>query len=98
MDHPELSEETVAIEVVYALKARQRVVALDVAAGTTAREAAVNSGLDRYFPELALNEFPLGVYGERVSDEYLVADGDRIEIYRPLVLDPMEARRKRAAK
>ncbi len=85
------------IEVAYALKAQQKVVSLTVSPGTSARKAALLSQLDRMFPELALSTVPLGVYGERVSDDYIVVEGDRLELYRPLLLDPMEARRRRAA-
>lgn len=95
---PDRSDAGLRIEVVYALKERQKVIVLEVFPGTTAREAAVMSGLDEFFSTLAVDTVPLGVYGERVDDDYVVADGDRVELYRPLVLDPMEARRQRAAR
>lgn len=88
---------TVHVEVVYALPHRQVVVALEVPAGTTVREAAVLSDLDKQFPGLEIAASPLGVFGTVVEPDRPAADGDRIEIYRPLIADPKEARRRRAA-
>ena len=56
------------------------------------------SGLDKDFPELDLNAAPLGIFGKRAKDDVLLRDRDRIEIYRPLLIDPKEARRKRVGK
>ena len=58
----------------------------------------LQSGLDKDFPELDLNVAPLGIFGKRVKDDVLLRDRDRIEIYRPLLIDPKEARRKRVGK
>jgi len=91
-------DTTVPVAVVYALAERQVQLELAVAAGTTAREVACQSGLEHYFPELDLQACPLGVYGEAVGDDYVVEAGDRVELYRELVLDPMELRRERAKK
>ncbi|MEE4184358.1 MAG: RnfH family protein [Gammaproteobacteria bacterium] len=85
------------IEVVYAEPARQRLVRLQVAAGTTAREAALHSALDKEFAGLDLARVPVGVFGERVADSYELRAGDRVELYRPLRTDPREARRQAAA-
>lgn len=86
----------VPVAVVYALAERQVQLELEVAEGTTAREVVCHSGLDQYFDELDLEGCPIGVYGESVDDGYAVEAGDRVEIYRELVLDPMELRRQRA--
>lgn len=91
-----IMEKSHTIEVVFATPSRQTVVRIEVAAGANARLAAMQSELDRYFPELDLATVPLGVFGERVADEYQVNDGDRVELYRELELDPKEARRRRA--
>lgn len=85
------------VDVVYALPAQQRVVRLELPEGTTAREAALQSGLDRWFADLDLATQVIGVFGECVDDSYPLQQGDRVELYRPLEVDPMDARRRRAA-
>ena len=95
--------DLLAVQVAWALPHRQVVVDLEVPAGTTARWAALASGLDRdpsleqgERPDLALA--PLGIYGPGVPDDRLLKAGDRGEIYRPLLSDPREARREVAAR
>ncbi|QXW89919.1 MULTISPECIES: RnfH family protein [Neisseria] len=84
------------IEIVYGLADRQVLKNMTVAEGITVREAALQSGLEVEFPELDLQQAPLGIFGKTVKDETVLRDGDRIEVYRPLLIDPKEARRKRA--
>ena len=84
------------IEIVYGLADRQVLKSMTVVEGTTVREAALQSGLEVEFPELDLQQSPLGIFGKAVKDETVLRDGDRIEVYRPLLIDPKEARRKRA--
>jgi len=84
-------------EVVYATPSRQRVVAVPLAAGMTAMDAVTASGLLEEFPELAGRRLDLGVFGQVVPASRLLADGDRVEIYRPLKADPREMRRRLAA-
>ncbi|NVZ21332.1 RnfH family protein [Pseudomonas costantinii] len=90
----------VEIEVVYAAVDRQVLLAVSVPSGTSLRAAVQASGIAVAFPELALDECPLGVFGKVVADADVraVQSGDRIEIYRPLLADPKEVRRLRAAK
>lgn len=83
------------IEVIYGLPDKQMLKKLNVQNGCTAREAVCQSGLDEIFSELDLQTAPLGIFGKSVKDETLLRDKDRIEIYRPLLIDPKEARRKR---
>ena len=83
------------IEVVYVLPGKQVLKKMNVQNGCTAREAVCQSGLDEIFSELDLQTAPLGIFGKSVKDETLLRDKDRIEIYRPLLIDPKEARRKR---
>lgn len=89
------------IEVVLATPARQQVLALAVPSDCTARRAvelAREAGLDlSAAADLDAGHGPLGVWGERVADERVLADGDRLELYRPLRQDPRERRRRRAA-
>lgn len=90
----------VEIEVVYAAEDRQVLLAVTVPAGTQLRAAVQASGIAVQFPELDLADCPLGIFGKVVTDADVrpVQDGDRIEIYRPLLADPKEVRRLRAAK
>lgn len=95
-----MENKTLHVEVAYALPDRQRIVALELAEACTVREAARRAGLQQQFPELDIDAVDLGVFGKVVSkpEEQLVEDGDRVEIYRPLIADPKEVRKQRAAK
>ncbi len=90
----------VEIEVVYAAVDRQVLLAVSVPAGTGLRAAVQLSGIAVQFPELDLASCPLGIFGKVVADAETraVQPGDRVEIYRPLLADPKEVRRLRAAK
>ncbi len=96
MAEPTSPPAMLQIEVVYALIDEQPVVGLELSAGACVRDAVSASGLLERYPELALEETPVGIYGERVDVDTPLHDGDRVELYRPLVIDPMEARRARA--
>ncbi|HAZ7572092.1 RnfH family protein [Legionella sp. PATHC032] len=67
---------------------------MDLKQGATVEEALIQSNIYSTCPET--RELPIGVYGKRVSMDLVLKDGDRIEIYRPLILDPKEKRRKLA--
>ena len=90
----------VEVEVVYAAADRQVLLAVTVASGTSLRAAVQASAITMLFPDLDLADCPLGVFGKVVADAdaRVVQPGDRIEIYRPLLVDPKEVRRLRAAK
>lgn len=88
----------ISVEVAYALPEAQKIIALEVKPGTTAYEAAVRSGIDRQFPSMDLEASDMGVFGKVIKPrEYRLQEGDRVEIYRPLLADPKEVRKKRAA-
>ena len=70
--------------------------AIEVAEGTTAREALLSSDLVAEFPDTRFADCPLGIWGKPVADEQLLVAGDRVEAYRPLIHDPREARRELA--
>lgn len=93
-------ESVIEIEVVYAAVDRQVLRAVSVPEGTTVRDALLKSGIGDEFPELDLAECPVGIFGKVIVDPEvrLIQAGDRIEIYRPLLADPKEVRRLRAAK
>ena len=95
-----MAEPTVEIEVVYAAVDRQALLTVAVPDGTTVRAAVAVSGIGGAFPELDLSDCPVGIFGKVITDadSRLVQSGDRIEIYRPLLADPKEIRRLRAAK
>ena len=89
---------TIPVEVAYALPDKQAIVPLQVPRGTTAQGAVALSGIEEQFPGLATAGADLGVFGKAVEPERKLEAGDRVEIYRPLLADPKEARKQRAAK
>ena len=89
-------ESQLRIEVAYALPDEQIVVRLDVPPGTTVREAIGLSGLPARCPDVQYGR--AGIYGRQVEPDSMLADGDRVEIYRPLRIDSKLARRRRAAR
>lgn len=95
-----MDAKTIRVEVSYALPTKQRIVALDVAEGTTVMDAALQSGLDKEFQGLDIAASKMGVFGKVVNrpNDQLLKAGDRVEIYRPLIADPKEVRKQRAAK
>lgn len=82
------------VEVVYALPGGAEVVVLDLPEGSSVGQALAASGIDARHRGIDLTR--LGVFGRRVGPDSRLADGDRLEIYRPLAVDPKEARRRRA--
>lgn len=86
------------IEVVYATRWRQARYELALEPGATVGEAIARSGALVEFPEIDLAQNRVGIHGRLVSLETRLGDGDRVEILRPLVADPKEARRRRAAR
>lgn len=91
--------ETINVEVAYATPQKQLILEVNVDAGTTVGGAIVQSGMLLEFPELetTLENSAVGIFGKLAKIETVLADGDRVEIYRPLIADPKEVRRKRAA-
>ena len=90
--------ETIKVEVAYALPDKQAIVAVDVSPGTTALEAARLSGITDKFEGIDLENAKLGIFGAVVAPGQVLAEGDRVEIYRPLIADPKEVRKARAAR
>ena len=84
------------VSIVYALKDQQWLYEATVARGTSALEMVVLSGVLEVFPELDKSTLQLGVYAQKVEHDYLLEEGDRVEIYRPLTADPKEVRRQLA--
>ena len=89
--------DSLTVEVVYATRDKQDRVTLKLPAGATAREAVDRSGLLERFPEIDPAKNKLGVFGKPVKPDTALRDRDRVEIYRPLIADPKEVRKQRAA-
>jgi putative ubiquitin-RnfH superfamily antitoxin RatB of RatAB toxin-antitoxin module len=85
------------IEVIYALKHKAVVKVITVDQGTTIQKAIDQSGLLTQHQEIDLDVNKVGIFSQLKTLDTLVKDGDRVEIYRPLIIDPKEARRKRAS-
>ena len=87
----------IRIEVVFATEERQELLELVVPAGSSVEEGIAKSGIAGDFPDEDLASLEVVIWGRVVSRDRVLADGDRVEILRPLALDPREARRKLAA-
>lgn len=96
-----MGDNSLPVEVAFALPTKQRLVALQVPQGTTARQSVALANLPQLFPELPEDTFskaPLGIFGKalRNPDTQTLRAGDRVEVYRPLQIDPKAARLERA--
>ena len=92
-----MTDDVITVEVAYALPAKQLIKQLDVSPGTTAIEAVAISNIAGEFKELSVDDdLKLGIFGKAVAHSHPLAKGDRVEIYRPLKIDPKEVRRQRA--
>ncbi len=85
----------ISVVVVYALPAEQVVTGLQLPLGATVEQAIQQSGLLARYPEITLGAALVGVFGKRVTLNTMLSAGDQVEIYRPLTVDPKEARRRR---
>lgn len=86
------------IEVVYALPARQDVIRIRLPSGSTVQDAITQSGILARHPEIDFAQSKLGIFAKLVKPDVLLRDRDRVEIYRPLIADPKEARKQQASK
>ena len=86
----------IQVEVAYALRGEQVLLHLEMEDGATARGAVERSGMLQRFPQIDLARATLGIFGKIVAPDARLRDGDRVEIYRPLLADPKDARRQRA--
>jgi putative ubiquitin-RnfH superfamily antitoxin RatB of RatAB toxin-antitoxin module len=90
--------DTIRVEVAYALPHKQAILPLEVPAGTTVLAAAQQSGITARFEGIDLDNAKFGIFGSVVAPGQVLKDGDRVEIYRPLIADPKEVRKARAAR
>jgi putative ubiquitin-RnfH superfamily antitoxin RatB of RatAB toxin-antitoxin module len=86
------------VEVAYALRERQALVAVEVEEGGTIEEAIRCSGILEAFPEIDLRRAKVGIFGRLAALDERMHGGDRVEIYRPLIADPKEVRRRKAGR
>ncbi len=89
--------DKIPVEIAYALPDKQEIVMLEVPAGTTAEDAVAQSGIEKHFFGLSLKGADLGIFGKAIKAGQVLHAGDRVEIYRPLIADPKEVRKRRAA-
>lgn len=94
-----MSEQYIQVDVVYATPDKQLVVPVKIKAGASAFDAVIQSGIVSKFPELVIENASIGIFGkaERNPKDRVLQEGERVEIYRPLIADPKEVRKKRAA-
>jgi putative ubiquitin-RnfH superfamily antitoxin RatB of RatAB toxin-antitoxin module len=92
-----MSQNTIKVEVAYALPHKQAILPLEAAEGTTVLAAAQQSGVTDKFEGIDLDNARFGIFGAVVSPDQVLKDGDRVEILRPLIADPKEVRKARAA-
>jgi len=88
----------IRVEVAYALPKEQIVRVVEGEPGMTVQQAIERSGILELHPEIDLSATKVGVFGKATKLDAVLYPGDRVEIYRPLIADPKEARKKRAAK
>jgi len=90
------SRQNICVEVVYATPERQELVSLEICAGSTLADAIAESGLPDMFDNFEVDPSRVGIFGQKSTLDQVLSNGDRVEIYRPLIADPKEVRRQRA--
>jgi uncharacterized protein len=88
--------DEIQVEVAYALPEQQIILPVKVAMGATVEDAIKRSGILERFPEIQLAQAKVGIFSKLTKMDSVLRDKDRVEIYRPLIADPKEVRRKRA--
>ncbi|MES2026200.1 MAG: RnfH family protein [Pseudomonadota bacterium] len=87
---------TIHIQICYARPDQQFLLDQTVASGTTIQQAIQNSGIIQQAPEIDVSVWRVGIYGKIKTLDTVLREHDRVEIYRPLIADPKDSRRKRA--
>jgi len=93
-----VEEKTILVEVAYATLDHQVILPIQVQPGATLVEAIKMSGILEQFPEIDLDTNKFGIFSKISKADTVLREKDRVEIYRPLIADPKESRRKRAEK
>lgn len=92
-----MADQVLYVEVVYALPATQEVVSVKLPEGSTLQQALEASGLLEKYPDIDLKKNKFGIFAKLSKVDTVLRDRDRVEIYRPLIADPKEVRKQRAA-
>lgn len=87
----------IKVEVVYGLADKQDLLSFEVEEGITVQEAIEQSGIMDEYDNIDLSQNKVGIFGKLTQLKKVLRDKDRVEIYRPLIADPKEVRKKRAA-
>ena len=90
--------DEILVEIAYALPEEQVIISIKVPTIFNVQQAIEKSGIQKKFPCIDLSKNKVGIFGKKTTLDHVLKNRDRIEIYRPLILDPKEMRRKRAAK
>ncbi len=90
-------DEKMVVEVAYAQPDEQLILEVMVDPETTVEKAVETSGILNRFPDIEFDSVNMGIFGKSVRRDRILQEGDRVEIYRPLIADPKEVRRQRAA-
>ena len=85
------------IEIAYATPGQQMILECVINADVSPRDAVMQSNIETFFPEIDKQNCDLGIFGKAIRNDHKLQNGDRIEIYRPLLADPKEVRKRRAA-
>lgn len=93
-----VEQQTIDVEVAYAKPEKQTIISVQVKPGTTLLDAVILSGILEQFPEIDLEQNKFGIFSKISPPETVLREKDRVEIYRPLIADPKDSRRKRAEK
>lgn len=93
---PPDDRQTIQVEVVYAKPERQSLLSLRVPSGATVKQAIEASGVLIQYPEIDLEQNPVGIFSKKASLGQILREFDRVEIYRPLIADPKQVRKQRA--
>ncbi len=92
-----MANETMMVEVAYALPEMQSLLSVEVDNGCTAIDAVKQSGILELHTDIELEQIQMGIFSKACNEDQILQAGDRVEIYRPLIADPKEVRKKRAA-
>ena len=90
--------DEILVEIAYALPEEQVIISIKVPSKSDVKQAIEKSGIQKKFPSIDLSKNKVGIFGKKTTLDHVLKNRDRIEIYRPLILDPKEMRRKRAKK
>ena len=93
-----MENDAIQVELIYALPDQQEIKVMMVESGATVEQAIIQSGILDEFPEIDLKQNKVGIFSRLAKLDQALRQGDRIEIYRPLLLDPKQIRQRRAEK